>query len=65
MIKILSRQAPHAPMAKARFASDGGRWFDRLVGVVRPLPPTRTHSPRCEVAVRGCEHETRHVLARG
>ena len=63
--RILSRHAPHTPYGAERCASDGGRWFDLLVGVVRPLPPTRTHSARCEGAVRGCERETRHILARG
>jgi hypothetical protein len=65
MIKILSRQAPHAPYGAGAARLGWGRWFDLLVGVVRPLPPPRTHSARCEGAVRGCERETRHIRARG
>ena len=42
---------PH--MAKERCASDWGCGFDLWVGVVPPLPPTRTHASRGEGAVRG------------
>jgi len=38
------------PIAEYRFASHRGRGFDLLLGVVPPLPPTRTGSSRGKVA---------------
>jgi hypothetical protein len=58
-IKIVSRQALHAPHGEVELPLRLGRWFDTLVGVASLLPHTRARSLRVEVAVRGFEHETR------
>jgi len=65
LIKILSRQAPHAPHGAGAVRLGLGALV-RPAGWCGPSASTYSHhSARCEGAVRGCEQETRHILARG